>query len=138
MAYNEKLADRVRESLASYRVVEKKMFRGLCFMVNKKMCICVSGDDLMCRIGPDIFSEAIERNGTRPMMRNGKPINGYLYVSEEGFKAKKDFDYWVTACLSFNKDAKASGKTKVKANPSTKLKAKKSGSPPAKKRRTGS
>jgi len=50
MAYNEKLADRVREALAHLpEVEEKKMFRGVTFMVNGKMCVSVSGDEMMCR-----------------------------------------------------------------------------------------
>jgi len=116
MAYSEKLADRIRESLADVQnVTEKEMFRGICFMVNDKMCICVSHDELMCRVGPDIYEEALEKLGVRPMMRNGKAISGYLYVREEDVKAKKQFDYWVNACLDFNKEAKSSKKKSPKA-----------------------
>src|SRR5687768_13241112 len=104
MPYNEKLADRIREALADIRKVEeKKMFRGLCFMVNGKMCVCVSHDEMMCRIDHTLFEDALEKNGCRAMMRNGKPIKGYIYVSEEGYKSKKDFDYWIGLCLAFNK-----------------------------------
>ena len=48
MAYNEKLVDRIREALAHHpKVEEKKMFRGVTFMVDEKMCVCVSGDEMM-------------------------------------------------------------------------------------------
>jgi TfoX/Sxy family transcriptional regulator of competence genes len=109
MPYNEKLADRVREALADLPdVEEKKMFRGVCFMVNSKMCICVSGNELMCRVGPEIQEEALEKNGTRAMVMRGKVLKGYVYVDEAAVKSKPEFDYWVNHCLAFNQFAKAS------------------------------
>jgi TfoX/Sxy family transcriptional regulator of competence genes len=111
MAYDEKLADRVREALSDQKKLEeKKMFRGLCFMVNGKMCVCVSHDELMCRVGPERFEEKLEMKGIRPMVRSGTTIEGYVYVAEEGYKSKKDFDFWIAASLAFNKDAKSSRK----------------------------
>jgi TfoX/Sxy family transcriptional regulator of competence genes len=115
MAADPKLTDRVREALAGQKKLEEKtMFRGICFMVNGKMCICVSRDELMCRIGPDGYETAMEKNGVRPMINNGKAMKGFVYVNEEGYKGKKNFDYWVNACLSFNKLAKASKKPAAK------------------------
>lgn len=115
MPYNEKLADRIREALVKSvdNIEEKQMFRGLCFMVNDKMCICVSGEELMCRVDPHIWEDLMERDGVRGMYRNNKPIVGYVYVDPHFIKAKKDFDYWVKLCLAFNKHAKSS-KTKKK------------------------
>ena len=115
MAYNEKLADRVREALADLpKVEEKKMFRGVTFMVNGKMCISVSGDNLMCRFDPELQEEALSKKGAKPMVMKGRQYNGYLYVSEEGYRSKKDFEYWIGLCLDFNKKAKASKKIKKK------------------------
>jgi TfoX/Sxy family transcriptional regulator of competence genes len=109
MPYNEKLADRVREALADLPdVEEKKMFRGVCFMVDGKMCICVSSDELMCRVGPDLHEVALEKNGTRAMVMKGKVLIDYVYVSEEAVRSNIEFDYWVAHCLTFNKFAKAS------------------------------
>jgi TfoX/Sxy family transcriptional regulator of competence genes len=111
MAYNEQLAERLRKSLAHlHNVGEKKMFRGLAFMVDGKMCINVSGDDLMCRFNPVLQQTVAAKKGFRPMMMKGKQLDGYAYISEEGFTSKKDFDYWVNLCLEFNKEAKASKK----------------------------
>jgi TfoX/Sxy family transcriptional regulator of competence genes len=111
MPYDEHLADRVREALSDQKKVEEKqMFRGLCFMVNGKMCVCVSADELMCRVGPHGFEEMLEKPGTRTMIHNGKPMKGFVYVSEEGFRTKRDFDFWINASLVFNKEAKASKK----------------------------
>ena len=122
MAYNEKLADRIREAIAGAGTIEeKKMFRGMCFMLNDKMCICVNEDELLCRVGPEEYERALEKNGARPMVHNGKAMSDYVYVSTDGIKTKKDFDYWVNASLAFNKEAKAA---KKKAKPTTAAKTK--------------
>lgn len=116
MAYSEKLADRLREALAHLpRVEEKKMFRGVTFMVNKKMCLCVSGEDLMCRFDPALHETLTDKNGFRSMIMRGREFKGYGYVSPDAIKSKKDFDYWVNLCLDFNSKAKASKKTKKTA-----------------------
>lgn len=113
MAYNEQLANRVREALADQSdVEEKKMFSGICFMVNGKMCVCVSHDELMCRIGPDKYEEAIENPGCREMVMRGKTMKDYVYVSMDVIKTKKEFQYWLGLCLDFNQYAKASAKKK--------------------------
>ena len=111
MAYNEKLADRIREALVDQlHVEEKKMFKGLCFMVNGKMCLCASGDEMLCRIGPDIFEQALETNGCHGMIRNGKPLKDFVFVGPEAMRTQKQFDYWVNAALAFNPRAKATKK----------------------------
>jgi TfoX/Sxy family transcriptional regulator of competence genes len=113
MAYNEKLADRVREALSDLPdVEEKKMFRGVTFMVNGKMCISVSGENLMCRFDPAMQEEILKKHGVEPMIMKNREYKGYVYVTSEGFKSKKDFDYWINLCLSFNKKAKAAKKRK--------------------------
>ena len=109
MPINEKLADRIRESLiGAGKIEEKKMFSGLCFMLKGKMCVCVSGDEMMCRINPEEYENALEKTGCRPMIHGGRNMNGYVYVDETGYKSKKEFDYWINLCISFNKIAKAS------------------------------
>lgn len=109
MAFNEKLNDRIREAFADLpKVEEKYMFGGSCYMLNGKMCIGVVDDEMMCRIGPDVYEEALEKPGCREMVFTGKPMKGYVYVSEEGIKTKKQFDYWINLCIAFNKHAKAS------------------------------
>ena len=115
MAYNEKLAERVRTALAEIpKVEEKKMFRGVAFMVNGKMCITVGDDEIMCRIDPALHDKAIKKKGSRTMVMKGREYRGYVLVSEEGRKTKKDFDYWIALALDFNKRAKASPKRKKK------------------------
>jgi TfoX/Sxy family transcriptional regulator of competence genes len=114
MPYSEKLANRIREALSeTTKAAEKKMFRGVCFMVNGKMCVCVSGEEMMCRIDPEKYEEAIEKTGTRPMIMRGKTMKGFLLVSQDAIKSKKEFEYWIKRCLEFNVKAKSSkGKKK--------------------------
>lgn len=95
MAYDLKLADRIREYLAevpALKIKEKEMFSGLAFLVNGKMCVNVSHENLMCRFNPERFDEVSERMGFLPMIMRGKQLNGYCYVSPDGFKKKKIFN----------------------------------------------
>lgn len=111
MAYDEKLADRVREALVNVpKVAEKKMFRGITFMVGDKMCISVSGNELMLRLDPELTEQLVEENGTRPMVHGGKHMKGFIYISPERFKNKKDFDHWIQLALDYNPKAKSSKK----------------------------
>lgn len=111
MSIDIKLADRIREALIGQKKVEeKKMFAGMCFMVDDKMCICIRDDRMMCRVGPEKYAESVERNGAEPMMHGKRQMKGFVFVSPEGYKAKKDFEYWIKLCLEFNKVAKPSSR----------------------------
>lgn len=114
MAYNEKLADRTREIifLSHKNVEEKKMFGGLCFMVNGKMCVGVEQERLMVRLDPERYDEAMEKEGCKPMDFTGKIMKGYAFVDIDSLNTKKKLEYWVKLALEFNKKAKASKKKK--------------------------
>ena len=113
MAYDEQLSDRIREAMAALPNLEEKyMFGGICYMLNGKMCVGVVQDEMMCRIGPDAYEEALHRTGCREMVFTGKPMKGYVYVSADGMKTKKDFDHWIDLCVAYNKTAKAAKKKK--------------------------
>ena len=115
MTYNEVLTNKVRAALAPIpNVEEKKMFRGVVFMVNGKLCISAGDDELMCRIDPAIHDKVVERKGCRTMVMRGREYKGYVYINEDGLRTKKDFDYWVRLALDYNKIAKASTKRKKK------------------------
>jgi len=113
MPYNEKLADRIREAIADVGdIEEKKMFRGMCFMLNGKMCICVSDEEMMFRIDPEVYETVWEKPGVRAMIHSGKTMKGFVYVSQDVITSKKEFDYWVKLSLEFNKKAKPAKKRK--------------------------
>lgn len=113
MAYNERLANRIREGLVlAKKVKEKEMMGGLTFMVNDKMCMGVIKDEMMCRIDPNLHDQSVEKTGCRTMDFTGRPMKGYVMVDDNGMKTKKEFDYWIKLCLDFNKVAKSSKKKK--------------------------
>jgi TfoX/Sxy family transcriptional regulator of competence genes len=114
MAYNEKLADRVREiiALSHKNVEEKKMFGGLCFMVNDKMCVGVETSRLMVRLDPDKFDEVMEKEGCSPMDFTGRVMKGFVFVNIEALNTKKKLEYWIGLALEYNKVAKVSKKKK--------------------------
>lgn len=115
MAYDTELADRIRDCLTEFpklKVEEKKMFRGLAFMVNGKMCINVSGEQLMCRFDPDLQEDISRKSGFETMIMKGREYKGYCYVNPGGLATKEDLGYWINLCLDFNERAKASKKKK--------------------------
>ena len=114
MSYNEKLPDRVREMIALThdRVEEKKMFGGLCFMVNDKMCVGIESERMMVRLDPAVYETALEKDGCTPMDFTGKVMKGYVFVDAAVLNTNKKLDYWVQLALDFNKRDKASKKKK--------------------------
>ncbi len=104
MAYNEKTADRIRQALAgTKKLVEKKMFGGIAFMINDKMCVGVDKNDLMIRCTPEMNDELLSKKGVRPFDLTGKPMKGWLLVSPEGMKSKQEFDWWMKLALESNR-----------------------------------
>jgi len=114
MAYSEYLADRVRGSLKNLKsaFTEKRMFGGLSFMVDDKMCVGIIKDDLMVRVEPELQAEFMKDEGCRTMDFTKRPMPGYLYVAPEGIDMDEDLDKWVQRCLDFNPKAKSSKKKK--------------------------
>jgi TfoX/Sxy family transcriptional regulator of competence genes len=117
MAYNEALANRLRNALAHLTTVEeKKMMGGLTFMVNGKMCVGIVKEDLMVRLDPAVYDAALKKKGCREMTFTGKPMQGYVFVSPEGIIADRDLDAWIKLALDFNMKAKAATKKMKKIN----------------------
>lgn len=115
MAYDEKLAERIRKKLGNLpNVEEKKMMGGLTFMYNDKMCVGVFRDNLMCRIDPALHDKVITRPGCKTMDFTTRPMIGFVLINESGMKSSKDFDYWIGMALDYNKKAKLSKKRSIK------------------------
>jgi TfoX/Sxy family transcriptional regulator of competence genes len=114
MAYNEQLANQTRALIAEthQQVEEKKMFGGLCFMVNEKMCVGVEKERLMLRIDPAIYDQVLEQEGCSPMDFTGKVMKGYVFVAAEAVRSKKRLAYWIQLALDYNQIAKPSKKKK--------------------------
>jgi TfoX/Sxy family transcriptional regulator of competence genes len=114
MAYSEVLADRAREviSQTEENVEEKRMFGGLCFMVEDKMLAGVMKDRLMLRLNPDKFDEVIEQDGCTPMDFTGKKMRGFVYVDMEVLDTREKMEYWINLALDYNKIAKPTKRKK--------------------------
>lgn len=102
MAYSEPDAHRIRAALAEQSPVdEKKMFGGLAFMVNGHMCVGLSNDRLMVRVGKDAHDEALAQPYVRPMDFTGRPMKGFLFVDPPGYATDEDLQAWVDRCLTY-------------------------------------
>lgn len=113
MSYDEKLADRIRELLAAATndIEEKKMFGGLCFMVNEKMCVCTREDTILIRIDPTkVESILADAPGAEQMTMGGRVMKGYIRIPEDAVNTKKQLQPWIKMALNFNPDAKSSKK----------------------------
>ncbi len=116
MAYNEILAEKVRQilTLQNFPMEERKMMGGLTFMVKGKMCVGILKDDLMARIAPEEYEQALLKKGCRPMDFTGRPMKGFVFVDSAIVDTDEDLEYWVKLALDFNSRAKASKKPKKK------------------------
>jgi TfoX/Sxy family transcriptional regulator of competence genes len=98
VAYDEALADRVRDVLAPRADVgERKMFGGVAFMVGGNMAVGVLGEDLMVRLDPADAEQALTEPDTRPMDFTGKPMKGMLFVEPAGTESDDTLAGWVDA-----------------------------------------
>ena len=114
MPYNEFLADRISQYLNDKNVnyYEKKMFGGICYMVDEKMCLGVNRDEIMARINPNIYEESLLKEGCNEMNFTGRPMKGFVFLSDEAIDLDSDLHYWLQLALDFNPLAKASKKRK--------------------------
>lgn len=101
MAYNQELADRMRQILKSERaVVEKGMFGGIGFMVNGNLACGVHKQDLIVRLGQDDFTASRKKPHVRVFNLTGRPMNGWLMISARAYASEKDLRGWVAKSLA--------------------------------------
>ncbi|MCC6572539.1 MAG: TfoX/Sxy family protein [Planctomycetes bacterium] len=102
MAYDEKLAERIRKAIGKNKsVTEKKMFGGVAFLHDGRMFLGVLKDELMARVGPQTHEGALEEPGARVMDFTGKPMLGYVFVEPKGHASDADLKKWVKWTLDF-------------------------------------
>ena len=102
MAYNEKLADRIRSIVGDRPdLTERKMFGGIAFMLNGNMFCGITRDDLMVRVGPDRFEAALASPGARLMDFTGRPSKGMAFVGPEGYATDEQLRGWVEQTLDY-------------------------------------
>jgi TfoX/Sxy family transcriptional regulator of competence genes len=103
MAYDEDLANRIRELLANEAGVdEKSMFGGLAFLVGGNMAVAASGQGgLMVRVEPDETDTLVAKPHAGPFEMRGRPMKGWLRVDEDGVRTKRQLEPWVRRSVAF-------------------------------------
>ena len=102
MAYDEDLADRIRELLAGDRTVtEKRMFGGLAFLVDGKMAVTASGKGgLLARIDPAQHDRLTRSAHVDAFVMRGRPMDGWLHVGPEAVRSTRQLRTWVERCVT--------------------------------------
>jgi TfoX/Sxy family transcriptional regulator of competence genes len=96
MAYDEDLADRIREVLVDSEITEKKMFGGLAFLIGGNMAVAASGKGgLLVRVDPTKSDKVIETTTARPMEMRGSAMQGWLRVDADAVRTKRQLAKWV-------------------------------------------
>ena len=106
--------ERIADLLISKGIVfeQKKMFGGLCFMVDDKMLMGTYKGGIMARVDPAESDQLAEHSGASHMIHGGKGMPGYLMIESEGYESDEALLFWMEKCLEFNPKAKASKKKK--------------------------
>ncbi len=114
MAYNVTLADRIAEKLYELEINfhEKKMFGGIAFMINDKMCIGVVKDEMMLRVMDNHYEKLMEENHVNPMQFTGKTMKGFLFIELPAYKNDKDLLKWLNYGIEFGEKGIVKSKKK--------------------------
>jgi TfoX/Sxy family transcriptional regulator of competence genes len=101
MAYNEKLAERIRSEFSGLPFVEKKMFGGVGFLLHGNMAVGVHKENMIVRVGPDNHEKLLKKKHARVFDITGKPMKGWLMVEPDGCKTAKQVSAWVKEGIEF-------------------------------------
>ena len=103
MAYDEDLANRIRELVADESAVtEKKMFGGLAFLIGGNMAVAASGQGgLMVRVDPEETDALLEKPHARPFEMRGREMCGWLRVDDDGVRTKRGLEPWVKRGVAY-------------------------------------
>src|SRR4051794_15807179 len=103
MAYDEDLANRIRELIgADEDLTEKKMFGGLAFLIGGNMAVAASGQGgLMVRVDPDETDALVAKPHARPFEMRGRAMQGWLRVDTEGVRTKRQLEPWVKRGVAY-------------------------------------
>ncbi len=102
MAYDERLAERIRRALGRRSdITEKKMFGGLAFLSEGRMCCGVTGTDLVVRVRADEVPRIVKQRHVRPMDFTGRPLRGFVFVAPGGYTTAAELKEWIDRGLRF-------------------------------------
>jgi TfoX/Sxy family transcriptional regulator of competence genes len=103
VAYDEDLANRIRELMAGEAgVTEKKMFGGLAFLIGGNMAVAASGQGgLLVRVDPEESDELVAKPHAAPMVMRGREMQGWLRVDDQGVRTKRQLEPWVKRGVAY-------------------------------------
>ena len=102
MAYDEGLAERLREVFPEHAgIAEKKMFGGLCFLLDDKMLVGIMGSSLIARLGPDEAAKALQETDVREFDATGRPMKGWVVVEPDGLDTDQQLQSWLERAIRF-------------------------------------
>ena len=103
MAYNLKLAERIRAEVKGLPIIEKKMFGGVGYMLNGNMTCGILGEDMIVRVGNDKYEELLKRAHIKIFTMKGspRPMKGWLMVEPGGHKTAKQLSQWIKIGTEF-------------------------------------
>jgi len=104
MGYNEELDARIKKAVFGWKnTTNKKMFGGVCHLINGNMFCGVHKDSLILRLGEKTSQAALSSANVRPFDITGKPMKGWVMVAEKGYKTDKDLKDWLEQAKKFAK-----------------------------------
>jgi len=114
MAFNEHLGERIERILKDKNVMyqPKRMFGGISYLVDGKMCVGIVKNNMMVRVDPADENKLLEKEGCLPMDFTGKPLKGYLFITPLATDMDEDLAKWIQLALDFNPKVKKSGRKK--------------------------
>jgi TfoX/Sxy family transcriptional regulator of competence genes len=103
MAYDEDLANRIRELVAGeHGITEKKMFGGLAFLIGGNMSVSASGQGgLLLRVDPADTDALLQEPHAEPFVMRGRAMDGWLRVAPDGVKTKRELERWVARGVAY-------------------------------------
>jgi hypothetical protein len=101
MVYNERLAGKIRALARRKGLSEKKMFGGVAFLLNGNMCFGTVKDDLVVRVGPVRYADALARPHARPMDFTGHPTRGFVFVDSKGWSSDAALKKWLDIGIEY-------------------------------------
>jgi len=114
MAFDEQLGHRISNLLErrSVKFDEKRMFGGLGFMINDKMCVGIVKDELMLRVLDEKYEHVLAKPNVRKMDFTGRSMRGFVYIDGGGFQTDEQLDEWLDLAVEFGKLGIVKGKKK--------------------------
>jgi len=101
LAYNEKLAERIRAEFGEIPFIEKKMFGGIGFLIHGNMSCGIHKENLIVRVDPEKHQKLLKKPHTRVFDITGRPMKGWLMVEPDGYKTAKQLSAWVKEGVEF-------------------------------------